>query len=432
MRGEYQVPTLDDIDVQPIAPYTLEEEPAFVQANPYQGIQGVMRMYDALNGQQPWDTTYAPVEYDPSAPYVVRTYGDGGKIYIKPSHRGRLTELKKRTGKTEAELYNDGNPAHRKMVQFARNSRKWHHADGGFLNAFLEDNGENTTFVRENNHPVAFDNEGNLTDQVTGEKGVMMAPGVTVTQDGRPLGYRYNSAFDGSLGNFMDVTNVLTGGMANRLSPTQNARFIYDAATGGDWVNSWFGNNGVTSDKFAQEHPYLSMGTNVLLDAAFPSVGYGVSKMNGLKTSPKSSMIFMDRTPAFMSELDWSPESWFKTRGSIGYDKEDVDALLSHVPEYTKIEQQAKVNGTWLKNADGTDWEGSPREWVMLQSQAAQKLSPDFFYSGREGTRPFNPSYRGEVWGTNNLGTAYTYKGPHGTMTKLYYPAKAKVSYYDG
>lgn len=60
-------------------------------------------------------------------------YKSGGGIHIKPSHRGRLTELKKRTGKTEAELYNDGNPAHKKMVVFARNARKWKHAFGGNL-----------------------------------------------------------------------------------------------------------------------------------------------------------------------------------------------------------------------------------------------------------------------------------------------------------
>lgn len=52
-------------------------------------------------------------------------FKSGGKIYIKPSHRGRLTRLKARTGKSESELYNDGNPAHRKMVVFARNARKW-------------------------------------------------------------------------------------------------------------------------------------------------------------------------------------------------------------------------------------------------------------------------------------------------------------------
>ena len=61
---------------------------------------------------------------------------EGGKIHIKPSHRGRLTELKERTGKTEAELYNDGNPAHKRMVVFDRNARKWKHGDGGFINTF--------------------------------------------------------------------------------------------------------------------------------------------------------------------------------------------------------------------------------------------------------------------------------------------------------
>lgn len=58
---------------------------------------------------------------------VRRSLATGGSIYIKPSHRGRLTELKARTGKSEAELYNDGNPAHKKMVVFARNARKWKH-----------------------------------------------------------------------------------------------------------------------------------------------------------------------------------------------------------------------------------------------------------------------------------------------------------------
>ena len=48
-------------------------------------------------------------------------------IHIKKSHEGKLTDLKKRTGKTESEIYNDGNPDHKKMVVFARNARKWKH-----------------------------------------------------------------------------------------------------------------------------------------------------------------------------------------------------------------------------------------------------------------------------------------------------------------
>lgn len=64
-------------------------------------------------------------------------FKEGGEIHIK--HPGRLTALKERTGKTEAELYNDGNPDHKKMVVFARNARKWKHADGGPISIFSDE-----------------------------------------------------------------------------------------------------------------------------------------------------------------------------------------------------------------------------------------------------------------------------------------------------
>jgi len=60
-------------------------------------------------------------------------FAKGGKIEIK--HPGRLTALKKRTGKTEAELWAEGNPSVRKMITFARNARKFKHAYGGYLDA---------------------------------------------------------------------------------------------------------------------------------------------------------------------------------------------------------------------------------------------------------------------------------------------------------
>ena len=60
-------------------------------------------------------------------------FAEGGNIEIK--HPGRLTELKERTGKTEAELWAEGKPEVRKMITFARNARKWQKAYGGFLNA---------------------------------------------------------------------------------------------------------------------------------------------------------------------------------------------------------------------------------------------------------------------------------------------------------
>ena len=67
--------------------------------------------------------------------------------------------------------------------------------------------------------------------------------------------------------NINEFINVGTGGLWNRLSPTQNIRYIYDTFKNGwqnplDYNSSWWGNNGIVTDEFAAEHPYLTMGIN--------------------------------------------------------------------------------------------------------------------------------------------------------------------------
>ena len=75
------------------------------------------------------------------------------------------------------------------------------------------------------------------------------------------------------------VADAVTGGIFHRLSPTQNARLLYDVATGGDWRNSMiYGNNGVVSDQFAEEHPYWTTAINFAGDAAAFNAG-NISKM---------------------------------------------------------------------------------------------------------------------------------------------------------
>lgn len=82
----------------------------------------------------------APWQRGPLVEAAMNEYANGGGIHIKPSHRGRLTELKKRTGKTEAELYRTGSAATRKMITFARSARKWHKHDfGGYLKGQVYD-----------------------------------------------------------------------------------------------------------------------------------------------------------------------------------------------------------------------------------------------------------------------------------------------------
>ena len=66
----------------------------------------------------------------------------------------------------------------------------------------------------------------------------------------------------------------------------------------------------------------------------------------------------------FKSELDWSPKSWFQKRADKKWTKQDEDALISHLQEYLDIEKKAKQNGTWLKNKDGSTFDGDPRSRV--------------------------------------------------------------------
>lgn len=124
------------------------------------------------------------------------------------------------------------------------------------------DNGK-TGYVRQNNNPIMFDNQGNLVDQITGEKGTMLLPNVTIKPN-RPR--EYKSAFDGSLSNFIDVTNALSGGILNRASATQNLRAAYDTykylkgdVDKQDLINSVvYGNSGIVSDNYYDKHPIIS------------------------------------------------------------------------------------------------------------------------------------------------------------------------------
>lgn len=79
----------------------------------------------------------------------------------------------------------------------------------------------------------------------------------------------------------------------------------------------------------------------------------------------------------FKSELDWSPQSWFSKRADKKWTKQDEDALVSHLQEYLDIEKKAKQNGTWLKNKDGSTFDGDPRSWVQMQSDSFKKSYND-------------------------------------------------------
>ena len=100
-------------------------------------------------------------------------------------------------------------------------------------------------------------------------------PGVEIIGDAQKNKNRiYNSSFDQSgLTNFI---NTATLGGLNNLSPTQWARRGYDAAKGKLTADSWFnGNNGIVTNKFANEHPILAGVTNMAGDV----LGFGLGNV---------------------------------------------------------------------------------------------------------------------------------------------------------
>lgn len=67
----------------------------------------------------------------------------------------------------------------------------------------------------------------------------------------------------------------------------------------------------------------------------------------------------------FKSEIDWS--KWNK----------EIPENKKLIQEYNLIEQQAKANGTWMKNPDGSTFKGTPEQFVQQNSQNFKKSFPN-------------------------------------------------------
>jgi hypothetical protein len=69
----------------------------------------------------------------------------------------------------------------------------------------------------------------------------------------------------------------------------------------------------------------------------------------------------------FKSEIDWG--KWNK-------EIPDNKALMQ---EYNVIEQQAKSNNTWMKNPDGSTFQGTPEQFVQQNSENFKKAYPEYY-----------------------------------------------------
>ena len=238
---------------------------------------------------------------------------------------------------------------------------------------------------------VSPSNYGNVLNAIANDKPVEVTlPDTTVTV-ADPSNYR--SYYDpNGVGDFLDATTLRL--FPNPFNLSKSASTFMQHPT---WSSTWntAKDTLMFTGSIGKEAAFAPLGLMNLIDKDGVRKTYGLANdgnyagavMSGLGDVLNAGMVAGPaytigkklRTPKFISELDWSPESWFSKRTGGTYDAEDVKVLRSHVPEYLKIEKEAKANGTWLKMPDGSVWQGDPRSWVQIQSNNVQKMNPEQF-----------------------------------------------------
>lgn len=104
---------------------------------PYRYLSGANRNNFAVGN----DSVYVAPGVDRTNVHLPMAYGGkledsaASGIHIKPSHRGKFTAFKKRTGETTQEALHSKSASVRKMAVFANNASKWKHEDGGIVEA---------------------------------------------------------------------------------------------------------------------------------------------------------------------------------------------------------------------------------------------------------------------------------------------------------
>jgi len=157
-------------------------------------------------------------------------------------------------------------------------------------------------------------------------------------------------------------------------------------------VGRWMENNGKTLDRAANMGENMLaigdvMGTTGLVRAGVKQLGksaiaknikegvvnYAKHNYHGQMFEPNTLNMgfnpfsFFARTPKpnFKSEINWS--TWNK----------EIPKNSQLMKEYNAIEQASKANGSWMKNSDGSMFQGTPEQFVQQNSENFKKAYPD-------------------------------------------------------
>lgn len=237
----------------------------------------------------------------------------------------------------------------------------------------------------------AIDQNGNLKNNL-----VVTTPEVQVYAH-KNNQYPYSSTYDPN--GLSQFANIATLGGLNNLSPTQWARRAYDAYKGQlDLDNFINGNNGIVSNNYAKQHPYMSMGANMLGDIALLGGAGLLKNSNILRNSYKglkNSIRKFNRPTYERLEYDNLIEGVNKKAkdqlNAYGEQIKDLNNQLIKTKEasFSKYDELRKVQQTIDKIKNGNDIIPSEYNYNILSKNKNlhinfSKVNKDFFEKNKE------------------------------------------------
>lgn len=146
----------------------------------------------------------------------------------------------------------------------------------------------------------------------------------------------------GTMASDMETMNAVTGGILNLTSPTQvlgaTGRLVKNGDFGQFGRNLILGNNGIVSDAYAAEHPYMSIAANIVGDGV--TLGLAGAGKTGIKNSANYIKQGSKNIKPFIKDVSVNYKDYLN---DINYLPQTIKAIKDgrYTPFMTK--QQAKI-----------------------------------------------------------------------------------------
>lgn len=160
--------------------------------------------------------------------------------------------------------------------------------------------------------------------------------------------------------------------------------FAFEAANLPQYTATYAATGKVQTPSEAMDikNPYGAFAVDAVLDPT-NLLGAGLLKQP-IKSSTKSLAKTVDNVAR-----EWTPKQSFKSEIDWGKWNPDTPKYPELMNEYNAIEESTKRTGTWMKNPDGSTFQGTPEQFVQQQSSHFKKAFGDSKLVNPDGSPTF-------------------------------------------